>query len=304
MKILVECSLSTCKNKIERYIKNDKKLFFCNIKCKANWQKEEKIISKETRKKMSIANSGKNNGMYGKNHTNNSKQKISKNNKIYRKEHPEVLFEIGKANRGKKFSKERINKMHGHRSKESYSRVKTKEEKKLIGEKSKAKFTIEFKNKIRIIKEKNGTIIKLEDKNDFNLYHKFSQWICGMFDIVNNEIEIKLLNEFGVFNIKNNRNGVVRDHKFSIKSGFDCKVFPELLRHPVNCQVMTHSKNSKKSCFNDSLSLEELFNKIINYNRQWDEQNICLHLINMFNNGKRYNKEEYINKYYKVIKNG
>ena len=114
-----------------------------------------------------------------------------------------------------------------------------------------------------------------------------------MFDRANDKEQI-LLKEFGVFNCRNNSKGVVRDHAYSRKSGFENKVFPEILRHPCNCRIITHSDNTKKRKARyvdaDSITLQSLFNEIIKYEGKWDEQQKCLSLINDYFSGKRWNR--------------
>jgi hypothetical protein len=50
-----------------------------------------------------------------------------------------------------------------------------------------------------------------------------------------------------------------------------------------------------------SITLEILFEDIINFKYEWKEQELCLSLIKNYQEGKRYNKQEYINKYYETI---
>ena len=86
---------------------------------------------------------------------------------------------------------------------------------------------------------------------------------------------------------------------FGRKSGFDKKVFPEILRHPGNCQLITHSNNIKKSKSNNDcvITLENLFERILLWG-DYEEQELCLSLIEKYKNGERYKKENYIETYY------
>lgn len=65
-----------------------------------------------------------------------------------------------------------------------------------------------------------------------------------------------------------------------------------------NCQIITHSDNIKKSLKNNDsdILLEELFDRITNWNGDYFEQSLCDELIDNYNNGDRYNKQKYINK--------
>ncbi len=175
-----------------------------------------------------------------------------------------------------------------------------------IGKKSSEKFTIDFKTKLRQSMEESGHWIPLDQKDEFKLYADLSNWISKMFD--RKDIKgIKKLKNYGVFNCRTNTKGVVRDHKFSRKSGFELKVFPEILRHPVNCEILLHSENiakkQKRYVDNDSISLEELFQAIKKFKGDWLEQNQCLQLIQDYKNGKRFESKKYIRKYYENLEN-
>ena len=147
------------------------------------------------------------------------------------------------ANLNKKFSKERINKMHAHRNASSYSHSHTNESKILIGLKSKAKFTEEYNLKYRQTMYNSGKWINPDSLEDFQLYKKLAAWSRNMWDILI-EDECKLnLAKHGIYNIKHNKTGMTRDHKISILYGFNNKIFPEIIRHPCNLQLLTLSQN-------------------------------------------------------------
>ena len=86
--------------------------------------------------------------------------------------------------------------------------------------------------------------------------------------------------------------------KKCFKNGFVLGVFPEIIRHPANCQIITHSDNIKKSLKNDDsdIQLVELFDRISNWGKVYFEQLLCVELIEQYNNGKRYDKQKYVNK--------
>ena len=83
--------------------------------------KLNKYVSDETRKKMSIAHSGCNNHMYGRHHTKDTRDKISKankgkhegkNNPRYGKKHTkEAILKMSVANKGKTISQETRKKL-------------------------------------------------------------------------------------------------------------------------------------------------------------------------------------------------
>jgi len=110
-----------------------------------------------------------------------------------------------------------------------------------------------------------------------------------------------LLQELGVFNNRTNTKGIVRDHMFSRWSGFQQCVFPELLRHPCNVALIKHGENvgkGRRKETKDSQTLEQLFCKIRAYTSIWLEQETCLRLIERYENGERYVKDEYIERFY------
>jgi hypothetical protein len=82
------------------------------------------------------------------------------------------------------------------------------------------------------------------------------------------KFDFSLIEEHGWYsasNHGNNLSGVSRDHMVSVRYGFDNNIDPEIIRHPANCQLMQHNKNSSKhsKC---SITLEELIHKINNWN--------------------------------------
>lgn len=72
------------------------------------------------------------------------------------------------------------------------------------------------------------------------------------------------------------------------------KVFPEILRHPENCDIILHGENVRKhhnkNTKTDSLSLEELFDNIKNSSFEWKEQKLCLKLIKLYEQQHRWKR--------------
>jgi hypothetical protein len=217
-------------------------------------------------------------------------EKKEKQSKIVSKqmEDPVRRYQSGSANRGKKFSQEHIDKCHKNRLRKSFPH--NEETKKLIGEKSKAKFTPEYKEKQRKINESLGIWIPLEQKSDFEIYNNQSNWIQRMWDLIIDQTQLLKLKEFGIFNTKTNLNGVIRDHIYSRRNGFDQGVFPEILRHPANCQIL-HCKENASKRSSSWISIEDLFFKIKNYSGLWVEQELVLDKISQYEQGKRWTNE-------------
>jgi len=233
---------------------------------------------------------GVNNPNYGKKW--GRKQREAQSTRVREKmRDPQVRFACG-ANRGKVFSTQTRKRMsRGHLGKPGPSH--TLAAKRVIGFKSRAKWTPDFKRQFRKTMEKLGHWIPLEQKSTWEIYFMQTEWVERMFDRVTPE-EKQLLKRLGVFSKKNTK-GVVRDHAFSRKSGFELKVFPELLRHPANCRIITHAQNisqaQNKRYNDDVITLSELFHRIREYGNDWVEQVYCLQLIRLYKNGLRWKCE-------------
>lgn len=202
---------------------------------------------------------------------------------------PSLKIEISKVHTGKILSSEHRKILSEYNK--NNPRLHTEKSKEKIGIKSKEKFTPEYKNKIRKINEENGLWKPLSEKSEYEIYFMESNWIERMFNLIENEEEINLLNNLKVFNSKTNRNGVVRDHNYSRWDGFNNKVFPELLRHPVNCKLMVVKDNTAKRS-KSILTLEELLDKIVEYKGVWKEQELCINLVNQYKKGLRWKRKE------------
>jgi hypothetical protein len=175
----------------------------------------------------------------------------------------------------------------------------SEETKRKIGKKSKEKFTDEFKRRYYETMVNKGLWVPRENKDPYHFYRYLSDWNYNVLDF--DVIGSGLFYEFGYFHIKTNTKGVVRDHRFSRLSGFKNLIFPEILRHPFNCEFIFHRDNIKKhhskKVNNDSITIDELFNGIKTYDREYKEQSICLEKIEQYENGLRYNPNDYLNIY-------
>jgi len=198
-------------------------------------------------------------------------------------------YRVGASNRGKTFSQDRIDAMHKHRDKSSYSHPHSVLSKKTIGEKSAKKWTDEYKNRMYIQGVEAGRIISDDLREDFAIYQKESHWIKGMWGIAEGSEKVSI---DGVFNCKTNRNGRVRDHKLSKTDGFKIGLFPEILRHPANCQILTHSENSSKR-EKSSIGVQILLDNIKIYAILWEEHELVLELITRWESGERFSAQTY-----------
>jgi hypothetical protein len=282
MSKLLRLKCPVCNKTFNRYASQAKaKSVYCSKECYAiNMQSSMK---------------GKNNPNFNKRWSEQQKKKQSQ--LIKSKVTDELRYKYGTANRGKKFNQERIEAMHKHRDKQSYSRPHTKKSKDLIGIKSKQKWeNPEYLQKYRQTMENNGYWIPISEKSDFEIYYQEADWIEKMFDLIDCKKQLRLLKKYGVFHNKNNTSGVVRDHMLSRRTGFSLGVFPQVLRHPANCQILTAKDNIKKKNGRyidaDHLTIDELFDKIESYAGNWSEQELCRTLILAYKAGQRYERKK------------
>ena len=259
---------------------------------------KQKTCSKEC---MGLSQRGINNPNYGNLWTDEQKQKLSLYNKNIGEIISERVREDWKNNKERRIKASNImstTMLQLYKNKpELWNKKHSDETKKLIGIKSSLKFTEEFKIAQRNIKELNGVWTPLKDLSDSQIYYKEANWISKMFDIVPNGLDI--VKQHGIFNCKLNPNGVVRDHIVGRKVGFTLGVFPEILRHPCNCQIIAHKENISKGQKGKGrpdmdITIEELFTKIENYTDYWEEHNLVLSLIKKFKEGTKWSRKELI----------
>jgi hypothetical protein len=246
---------------------------------------------------------GENNPNYGNKWSDGQKSKQS--NLIKSKVDDEYRFNCSKGMKGRKVS-DTVKLKRRNTLLKKYGSLKTmkthtKESKEIIGIKSKQKWTDEYKRYMREANEKAGNYIPLIEKDDYLFYREISNWK----DLILNDgiIGIGLLKQYSFYSKNNrNKNGLVRDHMYSRRLGFQEKVFPEILKHPANCQLLTHSDNIKKSKLkHDSIiTLDELFERIESWPYHYENKNECISLITEYRKGNRYLKQNYINKYHKL----
>ena len=65
-----------------------------------------------------------------------------------------------------------------------------------------------------------------------------------------------------------NLGGVSRDHKISVKHGWEHGIPAEIISHPANCELMLHTENfaKKDKC---SIELKELNDRIKEWNKKY-----------------------------------
>jgi hypothetical protein len=226
-------------------------------------------------------------------------KKIEQSNLIKSKVNENYKLNCSKGMKGKIVSEEtkklKNDTMLKKYGKLSFSSGHSELTKKKIGLKSKEKFTDDYTKKIRKINEDRGVWISKDKKDDYTFYRESSNW--KKLIINENIIGYEKLKTHKMYDKNNrNKNSLVRDHMFGRKNGFDLGVFPEILRHPANCQLITHSENIKKAKKdNDSIiSLDELFIKIKNWSFYYEEHEKCITFVERYEKSFRYSKKNYI----------
>lgn len=249
----------------------------------STYRENSKTCSNECK---SLYQTGINNPNFGKKWTSERKENHSQLIKNKFITDSEYRHKTGSANRGKKFSADRIFAMHNDRSKDSYSHKHSENTKKLIGLKSKDKFTDEYKINHKKNMIAKGHWIDNNDKSDYEIYFNESNWVEPMWNFFK-------FPENGIFNIKNNIKGSVRDHILSRWDAFNLGIWPELIRHPANCQIIKHSTNSSKRK-KSHITYDELKNKILSFDSFWFEQQLCLDRIKQYDSGIIWKRKEVV----------
>ena len=287
MNVLVKCE--NCSKEIYKYpchIKRNK-YHYCSEECRRLGMKGKGV--------------GKDNPNFGKKWNDDRKERQSEI--IKSKVDEEYRLKCAKGMTGKTVSEETKRKNTETRFKK-YGKfgpdlIHTEESRKKIGKKSSEKFTGEFKERFYENMVEKGIWVPRESKNPYHFYRSLANWNCNVLDY--DVIGSDLFYEFGFFHIKTNTKGMVRDHRFSRLNGFKNLVFPEILRHPFNCEFIQHGDNARKhhskKINSDSITMNELFEGIKTYEKEYKEQSICLEKIKQYETGLRYDVNDYLKIY-------
>lgn len=254
------------------------------VVCEKEFETKRSTTKTCSRVCMGKNSKGVNNPNFGKKWSNEQRTAASLLKKQQFAENNEYRYKVGASNRGVKFSEDRIQLMHQNRSADSYRHYPSDEVKKIIGQKSKEKWTDEYKESHRQRMELLGHWVPLKDKDPYAVYYKDANWQGSMIDHFDESAKAKL-NEFGIFGKKNTR-GWVRDHIVSRMIGYEFNLPAYIVRHPTNLQFISHSDNVSKGFAERRLTSKEkeciiytLLEKIKNYNSDWQEQEVCLEYI-------------------------
>lgn len=249
---------------------------------------------------MSLINRGEGNGNFGHRWSEEARKQASIRAIKWHEDNKEEFLI---ANRNRKWTEEGLRNIgDARRSTKGIPRkCHSEESKRIIGVKSKAKWTPEYKQKFDDTMVERGHWLPKADREPYKVYRKLAGWQKRMWDFFPSSEKLKHL---GVFSARSNSKGCVRDHMFSGSSGFRERVFPIILRHPANCQILMHRENVSKAqrgkkisvdgtlLYDDDISLEELFDKIEQFKHPWFEQDECLLAIERYRDGERFDIRE------------
>jgi hypothetical protein len=96
---------------------------------------------------------------------------------------------------------------------------------------------------------------------------QYSDWFVGASE---------LIKEYGWYSTpgsrkgKRNTNGISRDHLYSVSDGFKNNVDPNILAHPANCRLVSHTENQKKRA-KSLITLDELMLRIQNFESMYGD---------------------------------
>ena len=280
-KLYIKCY--SCNNILSRHVSEFKKTIpkylFCSRECK---HKHGHLYpcSEERKKFYSEKFAGENNPNYNNKWSEEQREALSEKC-IERYKDQDYYEKFCDANRNRAWSEEGKKSLSEAVRKRmiGLSRPHSEESKIKIGIKSKEKWTEEYKNKHKDTMIKLGYYKSEEDKTESEIYFNQANWIERMFDYITDPIQLEMLNSLGVFSA-NNTKGIVRDHIYGRVNGFKNKVPYYIVRHPSNCQLLTTRQNVQKAWNGDmGISLEDLYQKILEFDMEWGEQELCVNYI-------------------------
>jgi hypothetical protein len=102
-----------------------------------------------------------------------------------------------------------------------------------------------------------------KNKEAFELYRQKCSFDFKVEDYPE-KFDLSLIQKYGWYspsNKRNNLNGISKDHKISVREGFEKNIDSSIIKHPANCKLLTHKENQQKYK-NSSITIEELMEKI------------------------------------------
>lgn len=249
----------------------------CKNKCKENFE-----WSQERKDEQSLRIKGEDNPNFGNRWSDSLKSQVSELVKERYKD-DDYYKKFCESNRARVWTEEGKRSLSDAVSArmKGVSRPHSDKTKELIGKRSRENWEREgFRENQRKVREEKGLYVPLEDKTDYEIYFKEADWVERMFDKVTDPDQLSLLKELGVFNSRKNKEGLVRDHIYGRRMGFEDGVPPFIIHHPCNCKLITNVQNIKKGFYNErGISLKDLYLLILKYTGEWAEQDICIEYI-------------------------
>jgi len=125
----------------------------------------------------------------------------------------------------------------------------------------------------------NKNCKKSYQRKNMTEYQKYKQDSLFKFSLNSYpyEFDFDLIKKHGWYkptNRGNNLNGVSRNHLYSIMDGFENNVDTYLISHPANCKLILQKENSSKHK-KSSITLDELKEKVIEWNKKYNNENIA-----------------------------
>lgn len=169
-------------------------------------------------------------------------------------------------------------KKHTDYTKNKLSKIFNKQIKKKCSNCKKIFFSTKSSNR----KYCSRKCYNIKQRKISDIYAEYRKQCYFKFDLKKypDEFNFSLLIKYGWYHSVKNPKGVSRDHKISIKYGFDNKISPTIISHPANCELIKHIDNKLKGTHN-SIKLNVLLKKIDNWNNKYGliapmvEQSLC-----------------------------
>lgn len=133
-------------------------------------------------------------------------------------------------------------------------------------------FEVRITSKKKFCSIRCGSISR-KSSNEYLRYRHACSFSFNVWDYPS-EFDLGLIYKHGWYKAKNrgdNLNGISRDHRISVKFGWENGIDSKIISHPANCQLMQHNDNisKHKKC---SVLLEQLKRNIDNWNVKYGSE--------------------------------
>jgi len=220
----------------------------CWRKANSNAQLNRKECSKETREKLSLKLSGLKRSL-------ETRQKMSQS-QIGKKLSTAIKKKLAEQQLGRKLNIETREKIgQSLIGKVTSLETKRKQSQSRLGHiRTKAD-----KNKQRETCAKKR-VLNFERNQSFSNYGTLCAFRFNVYNFPN-LFNLSLISQCGWYHSTLNQNGICKDHRLSVRDGFNQNIDPRMIAHPINCELMQCSKNASKGR-NSSITKEQLEREI------------------------------------------